>query len=374
MKRLVVSTGQHRQMLDQALSLFQIKPDIDLDLMQPNQDLAEIFSRVLLKMRATLAELKPDLMLVQGDTTTACAAALAAFFLKVPVFHVEAGLRSRNMQNPFPEEANRHLTSVLADIHLAPTPLARQNLLNEGVPAENIAVTGNTAVDAQLALLGAPWNLEASPLSQIHLDGHRNILVTSHRRESWGQELTNICLAIQDLVAQFPDIQVLYPVHLNPQVHNTVYPLLSGLERVHLLPPLDYLSFLNLMRRAHLIVTDSGGVLEEAPTFHKPVLVIRAVTERPEAVQAGLAKIVGTGREVIRGEAARLLRDSASYAAMTRGENPYGDGRAAERIIAVIRRWSKGQAPLLEPQNEFCPETPGGERLAARSLGAVAGR
>jgi UDP-N-acetylglucosamine 2-epimerase (non-hydrolysing) len=350
---IVLVTGQHRQMLDQVLRLFHIQPDLDLDLMQPDQDLAEIFSRVLLGMKASLAELKPDLVLVQGDTTTACAAALAAFFHQMPVGHVEAGLRSRNLYNPFPEEVNRHLTAVLTEIHLAPTPLARQNLLAEGIPAGKIAVTGNTVVDAQLALLKQPWNLAASPLSEIPLNGRRIILVTSHRRESWGEDLANICLALKDLVAEFPDILVLYPVHLNPRVRQTVYPLLSGVERLQLLPPLDYLPFLHLMERAHLIVTDSGGVLEEAPTLHKPVLIIRGVTERPEAVQAGLARIVGTGREVIRVETARLLTDAAAYQAMSRGENPYGDGRAAPRIVEAIHRWSQGLHPLLEPAQQF---------------------
>jgi UDP-N-acetylglucosamine 2-epimerase (non-hydrolysing) len=350
---LVVVTGQHRQMLDQVLRLFHLQPDLDLDLMQPDQDLAEIFSRVLLGMKASLAELKPDLVLVQGDTTTACAAALAAFFHRVPVGHVEAGLRSHNLYNPFPEEVNRHLTAVLTEIHLAPTPLARQNLVAEGIPAGRIAVTGNTVVDAQLALLKQPWNLAASPLSEIPLNGHRIILVTSHRRESWGEDLANICLALKDLVAEFHDILVLYPVHLNPRVRQTVYPLLSGVERLQLLPPLDYLPFLHLMEQAHLIVTDSGGVLEEAPTLHKPVLIIREVTERPEAVEAGLARIVGTGREVIRTEAARLLTDAAAYQAMAQGKNPYGDGRAAPRIVEAIHRWSQGLHPLLEPAQQF---------------------
>ncbi len=297
-----------------------------------------------------------------------------AFFQQVPVSHVEAGLRSRNLHNPFPEEANRHLTGVLADLHFAPTPLARQNLLGEGVPAAKIAVTGNTVVDAQLALLEAPWDLQASPLADLPLEGQRLILVTSHRRESWGRDLADICLALQDLVAEFPDIQVVYPVHLNPHVQVTVLELPSGVDRVHLLPPLDYLSFLHLMRLAYLVLTDSGGVLEEAPTFQKPVLVIRAVTERPEAVQTGIARLVGAGREAIRTETANLLRHRVDYEFMARGGNPYGDGPAARRLVDAIRRWSRGQVPLLEPDNEFSGALISPERPTALYRGAVVGR
>jgi len=223
-------------------------------------------------------------------------------------------------------------------------------------------------------LLEAPWDLQASPLANLPLDGQRLILVTSHRRESWGRDLANICLALKDLVAEFPDIQVVYPVHLNPHVQDTVTQLLSGVERVHLLPPLDYLSFLHLMRLAYLVMTDSGGVLEEAPTFQKPVLVIRAVTERPEAVQTGIARLVGTEREAIRAETANLLRNRVDYEFMARGGNPYGDGQAARRIVEAIRRWSRGQAPLLEPDNEFSGALISPERLTALYRGAVVGR
>lgn len=352
---LVVATAQHRQMLDQVLRLFQIVPDLDLDLMQPNQTLSELTYRTLEEMSATLKKIQPDLLLVQGDTTTVFAAALAAFFQKVPVAHVEAGLRSHDIYNPFPEEVNRHLTTVLAEIHLAPTSLARQKLLSEGVEPARIVVTGNTVVDALTILNETPLALAPMLPLEVHQNGHRMLLVTSHRRESWGQDLENICGALKDLVARFPDLHVVYPVHLNPNVRETVTAALQGAERIHLLPPLDYATFFNLMRQSYLILTDSGGVQEEAPSLHKPCLVLRKVTERPEASQSGMAKIVGTAREEIVRETARLLTDRAAYRAMAEGENPYGDGRAAERIVEVVGRWSRQQSPLLEPEKEFRP-------------------
>lgn len=350
---LVITTAQHRQMLDQVLSLFDITPDVDLDLMRANQSLTDLTARVLKTMTTALAELQPSLLLVQGDTTTAFAAALAAFYHKIPVGHVEAGLRSHDIHNPFPEEINRHLTSVLTEIHLAPTALARQELLQEGVPREKIIVTGNTVVDALHTLLNVPFNFKQTPLADLPLEDHRLLLVTSHRRESWGQELQSICLALRELVEHFADLLVVYPVHMNPNVRQTVTELLTGVERVHLIEPLDYLTFLNLMRRAHLILTDSGGIQEEAPSLHKPLLVLRKVTERPEAFQAGLAKIIGTSRENIVTEATRLLTDPAVYQSMASGKNPYGDGLAAERIAEVLCRWSCGQYPWLEAEKEF---------------------
>jgi UDP-N-acetylglucosamine 2-epimerase (non-hydrolysing) len=357
LETVVIATAQHRQMLDQVLSLFHIPLDVDLDLMRPQQTLADLNARVLQMMECTLRDLGPDLLLVQGDTTTAFAAALAAFYLHIPVGHVEAGLRSHDLSNPFPEEANRCLTSKLTTLHFAPTPLACQALVGEGIPEDAIAVTGNTVVDALHTLLAQPFTFHDSPLAQLPLDQHRVVLVTSHRRESWGQDLQNTCLALKELVEQFADVLVVYPVHLNPHVRETVMSVLSGTERICLLEPLDYLTFLQLMARAHLILTDSGGIQEEAPTLRKPLLVLRKLTERPEAFQAGLAKIVGTSREAIVAAASRLLTDPEAYRGMSHGANPYGDGHASRRIVRAICRWARGESPLLAPEEAFRSET-----------------
>ncbi len=321
--------------------------------MQPNQSLPDLTSRALAAMSGVLGELSPGLLMVQGDTTTAFVAALAAFYRKIPVAHVEAGLRSRDTRNPFPEEINRRLASVLTDIHFAPTSLSRRNLLGEGVGSDAIAVTGNTVVDALHTLLEAPFSFEATPLAEIPLEGHRVILVTSHRRESWGSDLENICLALRDLVETHPDVRVVYPVHMNPNVRTTVHSLLDGVDRIHLTEPLDYLTFINLLRRSYLILTDSGGVQEEAPTLRKPLLLLRMVTERPEAFELGMAKVVGTGHDDIFFEASRLLSDASAYREMTGDRNPYGDGRAGERIAAAIGRWMRDERPLLSPEEEL---------------------
>lgn len=350
---IVVATAQHRQMLDQVLGLFRIRPDVDLDLMQPDQTLSALAARVLTTMDATLRELRPDLLMVQGDTTTVFATSVAAFHLSIPVAHVEAGLRSHDLRNPFPEEMNRRLTSVVTALHLAPTPLAARELQREGVPPERVVVTGNTVVDALQRLLEQPFEAAGTPLDGIRLDGHRLLVVTSHRRESWGADLENTCLALRDLVDRFPDLLVVYPVHLNPNVRQTVMGLLAGRRRIHLTEPLDYFTFVNLMRRCHLILTDSGGVQEEAPTLGKPLLVLRKLTERPEAFQAGLSKVVGNAREVIVAEASRLLEDDDAYRRMVSSDNPFGDGRAAERIVLAVDRWSSGRLPPLEADEQF---------------------
>lgn len=352
---IVVATAQHRQMLDQVLSIFRIEPDVDLDLMRQDQSLSELASRVLTTMDATLQELRPDLLMVQGDTTTVFATAVTAFHRHIPVAHVEAGLRSHDLRNPFPEEMNRRLTSVLTQIHLAPTPLAGQELERESIPVERIVVTGNTVVDALHQLLAEPFEWRGTPLDGIPFDGKRLLVVTSHRRESWGQDLENTCLALRDLVGRFPDLLVVYPVHLNPNVRKTVMTILAGTERIHLTEPLDYFTFINLIRRCHLILTDSGGVQEEAPTLGKPLLVLRKLTERPEAFHAGLSKVVGNSREVIVAEACRLLEDERAYRAMVSSDNPFGDGRAAERILKALDRWASGRSPLLEATEQFAP-------------------
>jgi UDP-N-acetylglucosamine 2-epimerase (non-hydrolysing) len=352
---VVIATAQHRQMLDQVLSIFRIEPDVDLDLMRQDQSLSELASRVLTTMDATLREVKPDLLMVQGDTTTVFATAVAAFHRHIPVAHVEAGLRSHDLRNPFPEEMNRRLTSVLTSLHFAPTPLARSELQRENIAAERIVVTGNTVVDALHQLLAEPFDARGTPLDGIPFEKHRLLVVTSHRRESWGQDLENTCLALRDLVERFPDLLVVYPVHLNPNVRKTVMSILRGARRIHLTEPLDYFTFVNLMRRSHLILTDSGGVQEEAPTLGKPLLVLRKLTERPEAFRAGLSKVVGNSREAIVEEACRLLEDERAYREMVSLDNPFGDGRAAERIIAALGRWAAGRSPLLEPAEEFPP-------------------
>jgi UDP-N-acetylglucosamine 2-epimerase (non-hydrolysing) len=355
---IVIAAAQHRQMLDQVLSNFRIYPDIDLDLMRQDQSLSELASRVLTTMDATLRDLRPDLLMVQGDTTTVLATALAAFHRNIPVAHVEAGLRSHDLRNPFPEEMNRRLTSVLTSIHLAPTPVARQELERENIPAIRIVVTGNTVVDALRQLIDEPFEWRGTPLESIQLEGHRLLVVTSHRRESWGEDLENTCLALRDLVQRFSDLLVVYPVHLNPNVRKTVMTILAGAERIHLTEPLDYLAFVNLMRRCHLILTDSGGVQEEAPTLGKPLLVLRKLTERPEAFQAGLSKVVGNSRNAIVSEACRLLEDDRAYRAMVSSDNPFGDGRAAERILMALERWASGRSPLLDQEEQFAPPSP----------------
>jgi UDP-N-acetylglucosamine 2-epimerase (non-hydrolysing) len=349
----VVHTGQHRTMLDHALQYFKIKPDFDLDVMRPNQTLSSLTGRVLDTVENACRRFEPHMVLVQGDTTTAFASALAAYYCKIPVGHIEAGLRSHDIYNPFPEEVNRRLVGVMTEIHFAPTALSRDNLLGEGVPANKIVVTGNTVVDTLRALSQLNDSWENTPLAEIPRDHCRLVLVTSHRRESWGADQEHMCLALKDLVRKHQDIRVIYPVHMNPNVRSTVNALLQGTERIHLTEPLDYITFVSLLRRCFLVLTDSGGVQEEAPTFRKPVLVLRKVTERPEASQFGLSKIIGMSREAIVGEADRLLTDSDAYLEMSDGDNPYGDGHSSERIVEAVARWHRKKTPLLPSEQEF---------------------
>jgi len=325
----VCVTGQHREMLDQALQLFGITPDIDLGLMQPDQDLATFAASVLTAVRGVIEACAPQLVIVQGDTTSAMAAALAAFYAGVPVAHVEAGLRSGDVGAPWPEEANRRLTSVVARQHFAPTEEAAANLRREG--AKHVFVTGNTVIDALLSLR---TDGVALPFLDPRL---RLILVTSHRRESFGNGLESICLALSDLVREHDDIEIVYPVHLNPKVQEPVRRILGAHDRVHLIEPVDYASFVALMRRSTLILSDSGGVQEEAPSLGKAVLLMRETTERPEAIQAGNVRLVGTNRETIVAEASALLRDPQRLAAMAQVRHPFGDGHAAKRIADVLR-------------------------------------
>jgi UDP-N-acetylglucosamine 2-epimerase (non-hydrolysing) len=327
----VVATAQHRELLDQALQVFALCPEVDLALMEPGQNLAALTGRVLSAMAAEIAAQRPTALVVQGDTTTVFAASLAAFYARVPVAHVEAGLRTHDAYNPFPEELNRRLTAPLARWHFAPTERARQNLLREGVPDDQISVTGNTVVDA-LQWIAATDAFRAAPLPAAIDASRRLILVTLHRRESWGQALTAMCDALADLSQRYADVEVIFPVHLNPAVRPTVEKSLAGTPRVHLMAPLDYVTFLKLLQASTLVLTDSGGVQEEAPAFGRPVLVLRDTTERPEAIEAGLAKRVGTTRFDIVAAASALLDDSDAYSRMARTASPFGDGRAASRI------------------------------------------
>ncbi len=332
----VCVTAQHRQMLDQVLRLFDIHPDYDLDLMREDQSLAELSAAIFTHLDAVLEEMKPDWVLVQGDTTTVAMTALLAYYRRVRVGHVEAGLRTHDKWQPFPEEINRRVAGVVADLHFAPTPWARQNLLQEGIAERAIVVTGNPVIDAlQFVSRQSEPPQVADLLRGLNLEARRLILVTAHRRENFGRPLENICLALRELAAR-GDVEILYPVHLNPNVQEPVHCLLDGTPHVTLLPPLDYLPLVHLMKRATLILTDSGGIQEEAPAFGKPVLVLREVTERPEGVEAGVLKLIGTDAGRIVQETRRLLEDAAAYAAMARAVNPFGDGHAAARIVKAL--------------------------------------
>lgn len=346
----VCVTAQHRQMLDQVLQVFGIVPDVDLDLMQQGQTLAGFTSRAIAALDNYLAQDKPDLVLVQGDTTTVLCAALAAFYRSIPVGHVEAGLRTWDMQAPWPEEANRVLTTRLAALHFAPTELNRQNLLKEGVPDRRIIVTGNTVIDALMIARAQIRqdrpSIPSLPHEALRENGQNRpvVLITGHRRESFGNGFENICMAIALLARRFPGTQFVYPVHLNPNVRQPVTEILgngNGLSNVHLIEPLTYLPFVTLMDRATLILTDSGGVQEEAPSLGKPVLVMRETTERPEAVAAGTVKLVGTSCQRIVEETSRLLTDSTAYLHMQRAHNPYGDGHATSRILAACQQFNR---------------------------------
>jgi UDP-N-acetylglucosamine 2-epimerase (non-hydrolysing) len=351
----VVATAQHRQMLDQALAQFKIKPDIDMDLMRANQGLSKLTCRLLENVEATVREIKPDIVLVQGDTTTAFISSLIAFYKKIPVAHVESGLRSHDIYKPFPEEVNRRLTTIMAEIHFAPTPFAKTVLLKEGVSADKIVITGNTVVDALQYVSKIPFSFRHTPLKDVDLKRHRIVLVTSHRRESWGKDFENICKALKDVVCKHSDVIVIFPVHPNPVVRSSAKKILAGQKKIYLINSLDYVAFINLMKKSYIILTDSGGVQEEAPTMGKPLLVMRDVTERPEGLHAGVSKLIGTKREKIVQEVSILLDDENAYQAMTVCENPYGDGRAAQRIVRTLTRWSAGKKPLCEPSEEFNP-------------------
>lgn len=340
----VCVTGQHREMLDQVLKLFHIVPEYDLAIMKAGQDLYDVSTSILLNIKPVLRDFQPDIVLVHGDTSTTFAAALACYYEKIAVGHVEAGLRTGNIYSPWPEEANRRLTGAITTLHFAPTSTSEQNLLSENVDPAKVFVTGNTVIDALhqvVAKIDADKALSADFASRFPYgaDGRRLILVTGHRRESFGSGFENICAALKTIAERFPDADVVYPVHLNPNVREPVFRLLSNSPNVHLIEPQDYLPFVYLMSRSYLVLTDSGGIQEEAPSLGKPVLVMRDTTERPEAVAAGTVKLVGTDESVIVNEVSKLMTDSHYYQSMSFAHNPYGDGQACIRITDAIKQY-----------------------------------
>lgn len=332
----VLVTAQHREMLDQVLELFAIRPDEDLNIMAPGQTLTELSTGILPGVEGALRRCQPDLALVQGDTSTTFLASLAAFYQQIPVGHVEAGLRTGDKASPYPEEVNRRLTSVLSDWHFAPTAASRRNLLLEHVPSERVFVTGNTVIDALLQTASRTQERMPKALAAVN-SSHRMILVTTHRRENWGEPLRRVYLSLKRIIEEQPDVELVFPVHKNPVVRDLVWEILGGVERVHLLDTLDYAPFVQVMNRACLVLTDSGGIQEEAPALGKPVLVLRDTTERPEAVDAGTVGLVGTDGERVYRETLRLLSDPRAYNAMAHAVNPYGDGHAARRIVDFLR-------------------------------------
>ena len=350
---VVCVTGQHREMLDQVLSIFDIRPDFDLNIMKQGQDLYDVTARVLVGMRDVLTKVHPDVVLVHGDTTTSTAAALAAFYQQIPVGHVEAGLRTHNIRSPWPEEMNRQLTGRIATYHFAPTPLSRENLLKENVPDEHITVTGNTVIDALYWVVNKIKNdqllneqlkdiLKTAGYDTLRLrNGKRLVLITGHRRENFGEGFIHMCRAIQTLSRKYPDVDFVYPMHLNPNVRKPIHEVfgshLNNLGNMFFIEPLEYLSFVYLMEKSAIVLTDSGGIQQEAPGLGKPVLVMRDTTERPEALSAGTVKLVGTDYDKIVGEVSRLIEDPAAYDLMSLAVNPYGDGKACGRIVEKLK-------------------------------------
>jgi len=337
----VCVTAQHRDMLDQVLRLFALTPDYDLDVMQDSQSPSQVAAAVLRKLEPILRDEAPHWVIVQGDTTTVMAASLAAFHARIKIAHVEAGLRTWDKFHPFPEEINRQVVSLVADLHFAPTERARRNLVDQGIPAQSVDVTGNTVIDTLQWVASQPFDPQDGPLASVAWN-KRILLVTAHRRENFGRPIARICEALRRIALAHPDdLEIVYPVHPNPNVYAPVHAALASIHNVELLPPLDYQPLIHLLSRCHIVLTDSGGIQEEAPTFGKPVLVLREVTERPEGVEAGLAKLVGTDCDRIVEFTERLLNDHAEYSKMTRGINPYGDGRASERILEALVRASR---------------------------------
>ena len=332
---IIAVTAQHRQMLDQVLDLFQITPDYDLDIMSQGQTLYDITTKSLMGLKDVLAKEKPDLVLVHGDTTTTFAGALASYYQQVPVGHVEAGLRTGDIYSPFPEEMNRKLTGAIAAIHFAPTATAKANLLKENVNPSHIYVTGNTVIDALMTTVAGDYDF-GDDLKDVDFHNHRVILLTTHRRENLGEPMRHIYKALRRIIEEIPDTEIVFPVHRNPLVRKVVEEELAGVDRIHLIDPMEYEPFANLMSLSSLVLTDSGGIQEEAPSLGKPVLVLRNTTERPEAVEAGTVRLIGTDKDVVYAETKRLLTDQAAYDAMSNAVNPYGDGKASQRIVQAI--------------------------------------
>lgn len=332
---IVAVTAQHRQMLDQVLDLFQITPDYDLDIMSQGQTLYDITTKSLMGLKDVLAKEKPDLVLVHGDTTTTFAGALASYYQQVPVGHVEAGLRTGDIYSPFPEEMNRKLTGAIAAIHFAPTATAKANLLKENVNPSHIYVTGNTVIDALMTTVAGDYDF-GDDLKDVDFQNHRVILLTTHRRENLGEPMRHIYKALRRIIEEVPDTEIVFPVHRNPLVRKVVEEELAGVDRIHLIDPMEYEPFANLMSLSSLVLTDSGGIQEEAPSLGKPVLVLRNTTERPEAVEAGTVRLIGTDKDVVYAETKRLLTDQDAYDAMSNAVNPYGDGKASQRIVQAI--------------------------------------
>ncbi|MCH4166696.1 MAG: UDP-N-acetylglucosamine 2-epimerase (non-hydrolyzing) [Megasphaera sp.] len=333
---IVAVTAQHRQMLDQVLELFHILPDYDLDIMSQGQTLYDITTKALMGLKDVFEKEKPDLVLVHGDTTTTFAGALAAYYQQIPVGHVEAGLRTGNIYSPFPEEMNRKLTCAIASIHFAPTATAKANLLRENQHPSNIYVTGNTVIDALMSTVDGDYNFADEGLQNVDFKNHRIILLTTHRRENIGEPMRHIYKALRRIIEEVPDTEIIFPVHRNPLVRKVVEEELAGVDRIHLIDPMEYEPFANLMSLSSLVLTDSGGIQEEAPSLGKPVLVLRNTTERPEAVEAGTVRLIGTDKNVVYKETKHLLTDPAAYAAMSNAVNPYGDGQASQRIVQAI--------------------------------------
>ncbi len=349
---LTIATAQHRQMLDQVLDIFKIKPDYDLDIMQPKQSLVTITKNTIGKLDEILFRELPDMVLVQGDTTTTFVGSLAAFYRQIPVGHIEAGLRTNDRSNPFPEEINRRLTSVLTDIHFAPTETAKRALLKENINKDSIFVTGNTVIDALKISVNKKYKFTVPLLNEIVRQKKKIILLTMHRRENWGKPMRGACAAVKRLALQYPDFNFVFPVHLNPIVEEVVHGTLNNLKNVHLIAPLDYLDFVNFMSRTYLIITDSGGVQEEGPHFGIPILVLRKVTERPEAVKYGTVKLVGLDEEIIYRTAKRLIDDKRVYSKMASAVNPYGDGLSSKRTVQIIKNYFDIDKAKVE---EFVP-------------------
>lgn len=340
-RSLVVVTAQHREMLDDILDLFAIKPHYDLNIMQPGQSLFQVTSRVLLGLETILSKERPDIVLVQGDTTTTFSASLAAFYLKIPVGHLEAGLRTYNRYAPFPEEINRRITSNLAELHFTPTASSRDNLVKEGIDEESIFITGNTVIDALFQTISPSYRFRNRVLKKIDFHKKKVILVTIHRRESLGGPIDEICWALKRLIELHGDIEIIYPVHRNPKVKDPVKKILGATERIYLMDPLDYQEFVHLMDRSYLILTDSGGIQEEAPSLGKPVLVLRDTTERPEVVKTGSVKLIGKDQQRIIAETSNLLKDRPTYEKMARKINLYGNGKASKRIVEILKKYCR---------------------------------